>query len=148
MPEYTEYYVLKPGGSPMGPLTVDIIEELAKQGEHTADYLYAESGAEKWAPLAELGILAHASFPPADLSEVPHVKPSSRLVWCVVLTFIGCLPLGVYSIFKSQKVAEFYAAGRYAEAKRTSDSVRNLCLLNVVIAITFWVLMQYLSGRM
>ena len=43
MPEYTEYYVLKPGGSPMGPLTVDIIEELAKQGK-TLLYFAAENG--------------------------------------------------------------------------------------------------------
>lgn len=135
MSEYEVYYLKKAAGTPMGPLSVDIIEELVKQGEITADYLYAPVGEETWKPIRELPVLARAAFSREELQQTPHIKPPSHLVWGILLTFFGFFPLGILAIFKSQKVAEHYGAGRYAEARRASDAVRNVCILNIVVSI-------------
>lgn len=135
MAVYEVYYLKKPTGSPMGPLSVDIIEALVKQGEITADYLFAPDGSEVWKPIAELPVLAHALFSPSELQQTPHVKPPTHLGWGIVLTIFGFFPLGILAIVKSLKVAEHYGAGRYAEARRASDAVRNICILNIVVSV-------------
>lgn len=135
MPEYKVYYLKKPIGSPMGPLSVDIIEELVKQGEITADYLFAPEGSREWRPIGELPVLAHAVFSPSELQLTPHVKPPMHLGWGIVLTIFGFFPLGILAIFKSLKVAVHYGAGQYAEARRASDAVRKICILNIVVSV-------------
>ena len=43
-----------PGGAPMGPLALDIVAELVRQGEVTEDYLYTAADADEWRPIREL----------------------------------------------------------------------------------------------
>lgn len=138
MSDCSEYTLKAPDGHTMGPLPVDIIEELVKQGEITADFLYLCPQSGEWLSIRELPLLKRASFLPSELQDMPHIKPSPHLGWGIVLTFIGILPLGIWAIFKSLKVAEHYGAGRYAQARRASDSVRNICLLNVLLTIVLW----------
>ncbi|MBQ2380241.1 MAG: CD225/dispanin family protein [Akkermansia sp.] len=136
MPDYVTYYLRKPGEKPMGPLTVDIIEALVKAGELSADYEYSESEqTDEWRPLRELPVLAKASFAPDVLQNTPHVKPATHLGWSILLTILGFFPMGLIAIVKSLKVAEHYAAGRYAEARRASDAVRTICLWNVALTV-------------
>ena len=56
-----QYRLMLPGGSPMGPMTLDIVIELIRQGEVTQDYLYSTNGSEDWYPIRKLpGIPAGA----------------------------------------------------------------------------------------
>ena len=136
MADYKTFYLRKPGEQPMGPITVDIIETLVKAGELTDEYEYTESEEDgTWRPLSELPVLAKASFAPAVLQNIPHVKPATHLGWSIVLTFLGFFPLGLMAIVKSLKVAEHYSAGRYAEARRASDAVRSICLWNIALTV-------------
>ena len=50
------------GGAPMGPLALDIVAELVRQGEVTEDYLYTTAGADDWHPLRELPGLPEPAF--------------------------------------------------------------------------------------
>lgn len=51
-----------PDGAPMGPLALDIVAELVRQGEVTEDYLYTTAGADDWQPLRELPGLPQTAF--------------------------------------------------------------------------------------
>ncbi|MBQ8376563.1 MAG: DUF4339 domain-containing protein [Akkermansia sp.] len=51
-----------PDGAPMGPLALDIVAELVRQGEVTEDYLYTTAGADDWRPLRELPGLPEPVF--------------------------------------------------------------------------------------
>ena len=51
-----------PDGAPMGPLALDIVLELIKQGEVTEDYLYTTAGADDWRPIRELPGLPEPVF--------------------------------------------------------------------------------------
>ena len=51
-----------PDGAPMGPLVLDIVAELVRQGEVTEDYLYTTAGADDWHPLRELPGLPEPVF--------------------------------------------------------------------------------------
>ena len=51
-----------PDGAPMGPLALDIVAELVRQGEVTEDYLYTSAGADDWHPLRELPGLPESAF--------------------------------------------------------------------------------------
>ena len=51
-----------PGGAPMGPLALDIVAELVRQGEITEDYLYTTADADEWRPIRELPGLPEPAF--------------------------------------------------------------------------------------
>ena len=51
-----------PGGAPMGPLALDIVAELVRQGEVTEDYLYTAADADEWRPIRELPGLPEPVF--------------------------------------------------------------------------------------
>ncbi len=51
-----------PDGAPMGPLALDIVAELVRQGEVTEDYLFAAIDADDWRPLRELPGLPQTAF--------------------------------------------------------------------------------------
>lgn len=57
-----EYMLKLPDGSPMGPIGLDIIAELVKQGEVTEDYLFSAVGADEWCPIRELPGLPEKAF--------------------------------------------------------------------------------------
>ena len=51
-----------PGCAPMGPLALDIIAELVRQGEVTEAYLFSAIDADEWHPIRELPGLPPAAF--------------------------------------------------------------------------------------
>ncbi len=51
-----------PDGAPMGPLALDIVAELVRQGEVTEDYLFAAIDADEWHPIRELPGLPQTAF--------------------------------------------------------------------------------------
>lgn len=46
----------------MGPLALDLVAELVRQGEVTEDYLYTTAGADDWRPIRELPGLSESAF--------------------------------------------------------------------------------------
>lgn len=57
-----------PGCAPMGPLALDIIAELVRQGEVTEAYLFSAIDADEWHPIRELPGL------PEPLFRAPRVN--------------------------------------------------------------------------
>ena len=51
-----------PDGAPMGPLALDIVAELVRQGEVTEDYLYTAADADEWRPIRDLPGLSESAF--------------------------------------------------------------------------------------
>lgn len=51
-----------PGGAPMGPLALDIVAELVRQGEVTEDYLFTAADTNDWRPIRELPGLSESAF--------------------------------------------------------------------------------------
>ena len=51
-----------PGGAPMGPLALDIVAELVRQGEVTEDYLFTAANTNDWRPIRELPGLPEPVF--------------------------------------------------------------------------------------
>ena len=61
-PTPQEYMLKLPGCAPMGPVALDIIAELVRQGEVTEDYLFAAIDADEWHPIRELPGLPQTAF--------------------------------------------------------------------------------------
>lgn len=51
-----------PDGAPMGPLALDIVAELIRQGEVTEDYLFTAADTNNWRPIRELPGLPELAF--------------------------------------------------------------------------------------
>lgn len=51
-----------PDGAPMGPLALDIVAELVRQGEITEDYLFTAADTNDWRPIRELPGLPEPVF--------------------------------------------------------------------------------------
>ena len=51
-----------PDGAPMGPLALDIVAELVRQGEVTEDYLFTAADTNDWRPIRELPGLSESAF--------------------------------------------------------------------------------------
>lgn len=49
-------------GAPMGPLALDIVAELIRQGEVTEDYLFTAADTNDWRPIRELPGLSESAF--------------------------------------------------------------------------------------
>ncbi len=58
-----------PGGAPMGPLALDIVLELIKQGEVTQDYLFAKNGSEDWYPICKLPGIPAGALSPSSVAK-------------------------------------------------------------------------------
>jgi hypothetical protein len=73
-------------------------------------------------------------------ASVPVVKPSSHLVWAILSTFLGFLPLGVVAIVFAARVDPLWAAGHWAEARDSSRKARMWALGSVAAGVLIIVL--------
>ena len=64
-----QYRLMPPGGSPMGPMVLDIVLELIKQGEVTQDYLFAKNGSEDWYPICKLPGIPAGALSPSSVAK-------------------------------------------------------------------------------
>lgn len=63
------------------------------------------------------------------------LPPNNYLVWAILSTLVGCLPLGVVSIVKATSVNTLWFQGRYGEALQASRSARNWALASAGVAL-------------
>lgn len=100
-----------------------------------------ENSAYESAPQSE-PFRAYAPGSRHDRLEEEYVaKPSTHLVWCILLTVFCCSPFGVAGLFTGAFSSQRYNRGDYAGAERMSEATEWLVILGIVFALIGWPLM-------
>ncbi len=106
------YYITLPGGTPVGPLSLDALKVMARNGGLQAEHLYCTEGAEAWRPITEL-VIIHSATPVVSPLPMAHPVPAtekvnSYIVPAVVLLALSAMIFVLSLIFAV--VAVIYAA--------------------------------------
>lgn len=111
-----------PGGSPMGPMTLDIVIELIRQGEVTQDYLYSTNDSEDWYPIRKL-----PGIPAGALSSSSVARTSfGQLLTCSLAATTLYTPVSL--------MFSFYALP-LTEPKTWTTLVLLICATSLLLAL-------------
>ena len=67
-------------------------------------------------------------------------KPTSNLVWAILVTCFCCLPLGVVAIVYAIKVDDLWKEGKYEAAKEAAEKAKGYSLWGVIGGLVFFVI--------
>jgi len=59
--------------------------------------------------------------------------PENNLVWAILATCLCCIPLGIVSIIKANKVNELWLRGDAAGAHKAADDAKKYAIWSAVI---------------
>ena len=92
--------------------------------------------------------------PPA--ADIPPLKPGNWLWQSIVVTILGCLPLGIVGIVYAAKVDSLYFNGQYDASLRASKKAKMWTVIAFTIGILYlilWIIMlstgnmpEYMEG--
>lgn len=85
-------------------------------------------------------IMHQTSVSATNLQGTPQMRPDNHLVWSILNTILCCLPLGIWSIIKSNEVNRLYDSGRYEEAKKAADDASMINKVSAGLAILIYVI--------
>ena len=105
------------------------------------------------APLAN----QQANIPNAPISQTfpasaqqpfagQHLRPDNHLTLAIITTILCCLPLGIVSIVKANKVNSLFEAGQYEMAELTANEAQNWSIAGIVITIIGYIIYGILLG--
>ncbi len=66
--------------------------------------------------------------------------PENHLVWAILATCLCCIPLGVVSILKANKVESLWAQGDAVGARKAADDAKKYAIWSAVIVPLCFVL--------
>jgi len=79
-------------------------------------------------------------------SGYPAQQPKTYLVWGIVTTLLGFMPLGVVSLVYASKVSGLWFQGRYEEAQAASNKAKNWAIASVVVGVALYVVTVVIVG--
>lgn len=133
-------------GIQQGPYTLDQLRML----NLTPDTPVWYEGLPDWAAAAmapaTMCLFAPQTPPPPSpsyapgQSQVPNLppKPSTYLVWSVILTILCCSPFALAAIFTGMISSSRYQQGNYAGAQSMSEATAWLIMLSIVWGLVGW----------
>lgn len=108
MPEQAQYYIVKPGGEPLGPFTLTMLKVMSMERRLTPEHLYCTEGMTEWLPVGKL--LETAKFPITSLvgartAEMPKTHLTHSIIMLVVSVLICtlCLPFTITAVVQSAR---------------------------------------------
>ncbi|WP_295842543.1 CD225/dispanin family protein [uncultured Apibacter sp.] len=77
--------------------------------------------------------------------EIPKDKaPNNYLVFAIICSIACFAPVGIFALFYSLRVNQYWEQKMYSKSKRSSAITRLLCIWTIIAGIIFW--MGILSG--
>lgn len=135
MPELKEFYIVKPGGIPMGPYTMAALKMLAMQRLITSEHLYCTEGMSEWLPINQL-LTKDSAYKFESAGGVAPAGTSSHLTAAIIALAVSSL-LCIFGF--PFAVAAVVQASR-AKGIMTSDPVRGRHLAE---SAYFWLIVTY-----
>lgn len=79
----------------------------------------------------------NAEYAPGDRfsPKVMPKKPSTHMVWCIILTVLCCSPFGIAGLFTGSFSTQRYNRGDYSGAERMSEVTEWMIILGIVFAL-------------
>ncbi|WP_185145064.1 CD225/dispanin family protein [Apibacter muscae] len=65
--------------------------------------------------------------------------PDNYLALAIISTIVCFAPIGVFSLFYSLRVNQYWEEKKYAKSRRASILTRVICVWTIVAGIIFWV---------
>lgn len=125
MPEPAQYYIVKPGGEPLGPFTLSTLKVMAMERRLTSEHLYCTEGMTEWLPVGKL--LETAKFPmPALVGSRAAELPNTHLVHSIVMLVVSvlictlCLPFTITAVVQAARADS--ATQDIEKRRRLADS--------------------------
>lgn len=78
---------------------------------------------------------AYAPGQPQYAAEPVGPRPSSHLVWCILLTVLCCSPFGIAGLFTGSAATRRYDNGDYEGSRRMAEATDWLVILGIVWGI-------------
>ena len=66
--------------------------------------------------------------------------PESNLLWAILSTTLGCLPLGIVAIVKAVSVETLWCQDRFDEAEKAANDAKKYSLWSLIAAVIGWTL--------
>ena len=137
-----QFYIVKPGGTPSGPLSLDSLKVMARNGALTREHLYCTEGAEEWRPVTELVIIHSATRlvapVPGGRPAVPR-KPSSHLVFSVIMLAFTMMFFQISAVFAlvalifALMAESSYSNGDMVEFEHRARVAKVWCIVSVSV---------------
>ena len=115
------------------PLTAPLFES-AEGEEGAAERSSEAEAAELFGVNQSAGQSAWASQSAAKDDPNRPPKPSTHMVWCILLTILCCSPFAIAGIVTGSLSTSRYNEGRYKEAKSLSEATEWLVIISIVWA--------------
>ncbi len=150
----TWYYVIGPDRRRYGPLTLETLQEWRRDRRIGSASPVCLAGDEAWRTLRDFPEVYAAPAPlppPVPSAQLPPTLPTqsfraaeleipNHAIAAVVLTLVGCLPLGMAAIYYSQRVGPLARKGDIEGAWRASRRARVWCWIAFLLGFPAWVL--------
>lgn len=143
------YFYLNSNNEKAGPV---VPTEFSHHGINGSTMIWKE-GMSDWmkaGQIPELSQYFRAAPPPppvgsndfgVDGNQSKHkpMMPDNNMLWAVMFTVFGCLPIGIYSIVQASKVNSLYLNGQYNDAQKMADGARKwACISAAVVLVIYW----------
>lgn len=150
----TQYFVIGPDKRRYGPHPARTLQEWRRDRRIGLESPVCEAGATEWATMRdfpELFAPLPPRFPPAPPKPPPVPTMSARdaeiaipnhIIAAVVLTLIGCMPLGLVALYYSQRVGSLARKGDIDGAWRASRWARIWCWITFLMGFPLSVLLM------
>ena len=73
-------------------------------------------------------------------SAQPRRMPETNMVWGIVCLLVCCMPIGIFSIIKSNEVTQKYNRGDYQGALKASKDAKNWAIYGMIAGGVFGIL--------
>lgn len=74
-----------------------------------------------------------------DEKILPDDHPDNYLALAILCTVICFAPVGVFALFYSLRVNQYWASGEMSKARRASVITRAICVWTIIAGIIFWI---------
>ena len=68
-----------------------------------------------------------------ETTNTTNTPPDNNLVWGILCTVLCCIPLGIVSILKSNKVQSLWVQGDHIGAQKAADDAKKYAIWGAII---------------
>lgn len=145
------YWVIGPDRRTYGPLPADTLRAWRLDRRIGSESPACQDGDTEWRTLRDFPELFRPPLPPAPQTAAPPTLPSlsirdaelaipNHLVAALLLSMIGCPPLGLVAVYYSHQVGARIKRGDIDGAWRASARARVWCWITFLLGFPAWVL--------
>ena len=137
------YYITLPGREPLGPVSMDALRVMARNGALTAQHLYCTEGAQEWRPITELVIIHSATpvVPPLSGGSVTtgaekqntYLVPAIVMLVLSLIMFYLSILFAVLAVVYASMAESAASAGNVIMCRKHAQTAKIWCIVTGIV---------------